>query len=36
MKNLVTDPKIEFLKKIDLKALWPRNGHIDSVGVKIQ
>ena len=33
-KNHAADPEIGFLKKIDYKAVWPRNGYADSVGVK--
>ena len=33
-KNHETDPEIRVSHKIDFKAVWPRNGHADSVGVK--
>ena len=29
-----TDPEIRVSHKIDFKAVWPHNGHADSVGVK--
>ena len=32
-KDHTADPEIGFLK-IDFKAVWPRIGHADSVGVK--
>ena len=34
-KNLEADPEKKVSHKIDLKAVLPRNGHSDSVGVNV-
>ena len=35
-ENHAADPEIYISNKIDFKAVWPRNSHADSVGLKFK